>query len=294
MKNLFTLGLFALSLGLQAQMTSMGGSNERYIEVKVTDTLMVKPDVITLNVSLKESRATELDYYGYEDELEWAAAADAAEAAAQAAAESAGAPDAPVESVGVVVETERDYEAERKERMKKMKLKKETAEKENEKQKKQLEAIFKKHGVTYLFHPKDYGSKLDIYENAYEVTIKNPAVYQKLQKDLESLENVSTFITETTVLDKEKHELLLIEKTMKKANREASAIAKAMGVTLGAPLNVSNQNIGDIYTSLFDSVEKTGIGSMFSMFSRMFGGTEASKSVLVLITKSLVVRYSIL
>jgi hypothetical protein len=81
---------------------------------------------------------------------------------------------------------------------------------------------------------------------------------------------------------------------MKKAEREATAIAKAMNVTLDKPLNVSNQSAtDDIYSSMFNNPESMGgMGALFSMMGNMFKGA-TQQNVQVAITKKLVVRFAI-
>jgi hypothetical protein len=100
-------------------------------------------------------------------------------------------------------------------------------------------------------------------------------------------------VTSSKLNDKEKYELILIDKVMKKAEREATAIAKAMSVTLDKPLNVSNQSANDIYSSMFNNPESMGgMGALFSMMGNMFKGA-TQQNVQVAITKKLVVRFAI-
>jgi hypothetical protein len=235
------------SITTQAQISNPTGSNERFIEVKVTDTILVNPDAITLKISIgaKESKSL------------WS-----------------------------------DDEEENNEE--------ETRKKANDdiQKKKQIEDILKKNNLTYKFHEKSdskdiFSKDLGLYDNAYEVELTSEAQVEKLKKELSNIKDVTTMVTGSKLNDKEKYELQLIDKVMKKAEREATAIAKAMNVTLDKPLNVSNQSTDDIYSSMFNNPESMGgMGSLFSMMGNMFKGA-TQQNVQVAITKKLVVRFAI-
>jgi len=247
MKYFIALFILLFSITTQAQITNPTGSNERFIEVKVTDTILVNPDAITLKISIgaKESKSL------------WS-----------------------------------DDEDENSEE--------ETRKKANDdiQKKKQIEDILKKNNLTYKFHEKSdskdiFSKDLGLYDNAYEVELKSEAQVEKLKKELSNIKDVTTMVTGSKLNDKEKYELQLIDKVMKKAEREATAIAKAMNVTLDKPLNVSNQSADDIYSSMFNNPESMGgMGSLFSMMGNMFKGA-TQQNVQVAITKKLVVRFAI-
>ena len=248
MKYIFSFGILLFSLSLKAQFSATSGSNEKYIEVKVSDTIMVNPDVITLMISIGDKK--EKNYFNDD-------------------------------------ETEADREeAKRKE-------KNDAIQK-----KKQIEEVLKKNNISFKFHEekesKDIFSKdLGLYENAYEVELKNEAQIEKLKKDLNSIKEVTTMVTSSKLNDKEKYELILIDKVMKKAEREATAIAKAMSVTLDKPLNVSNQSANDIYSSMFNNPESMGgMGALFSMMGNMFKGA-TQQNTQVSVSKALVVSFAI-
>lgn len=245
MKQLLFLFAFALFFTAQAQFTTAVGANEKYIEIKATDTLMVNPDQYKFIISLGEKKE---DYY-YDDE-------DEDEAAARKKTNDA-------------------YQ---------MKL--------------QIEDILKKNKLTYTFiepkPKKDIFSKdFSLNENAYEVILTSAAQLEKLKQDLNN-KNIKDYkVAESKILNKEKYELQLIDKVMKKAETEATAIAKAMNVILDKPLNVSNQSVNDMYSSMFNNPEGMGgMGALFSMMGNMFkGASEQSNQVAV--SKTLIVRYSI-
>lgn len=248
MKYFLSFCILLLCVSVNAQFSSIpNGSNERYIEVKVSDTIMVNPDVITLMVSLgqKESKS----YFDSDAD-------------------------------------EKSEETERK--------------KINEvvQKKKQIEDVLTKNNLSFKFHEKKeekdiFSKDLGLYENAYEVEVKNEVLIEKLKKELSAIKDVSTMITASKLNDKEKYELILIEKVMKKAEREASAIAKAMNVSLDKPLNVSNQSADNIYSSMFNNPESMGgLGAMFSMMGNLFKGASQQNSQ-VSVSKALVVRYSV-
>ena len=249
MKNIFLFFVCMQILFLaNAQFTtSTSSTNERYIEVKVTDTLLVNPDAITLKIELPKKEKS-----GFFDD-----------------------------------DSDQDIEQQRKE--------------DNEKlaTKKKIESVLEKYNLNYKFHEKkddkDFFSKdLNLFENAYEVHLNDIALLKKIKSDLSALDKISIIVTNTQLKNKETYELLLIDKLMKKAEREATAIAKAMNVSLGQPLNVSNQSATDIYTSMFNNPESMGgFGAIFSMMGNLFKNNASPENVQVNISKTLVVRYAV-
>ena len=237
--NLFSQNLLA---------ANSGSSTEKYIEVQVTDTMMVIPDMVTLMVKIDEEEE-EVNYFdeNFDD--------------------------------------------------KKNKKTKPTETNNSQSSKDKAEAVFKKYNLTeFTFHEKSEGKnpfdkEFSIYENAYEVKVKNLAILENLMKDLKEIENTESLVTGSQLTDKFSYELILIEKLVQKAEREAKAIAKAMNVTLGKPLNVSNQSMTNINSSMFNNTENMGgLGAMFNMLGNMFKSQNGETKVTI--SKSLVVRYS--
>lgn len=247
MKNLIAVFFCLLiTIASKAQFTTPTNSNEKYIELKVTDTMMVNPDAIALKIAPPKVETS--FYYDGDDEV--------------------------------------DAEQTRK------KTNEATALKYK------IEEVLNKNKVPFKYHDekknKDIFSKdMDLYENAYEVHLNNPAHLEKLKTDLNTLKDVSIVVTNAVLADKEKYELLLVEKLMKKAEREATAIAKAMNVSLGQPLNVSNQSATDIYTSMFNNPESMGgFGALFSMMGNLFKNN-TQQNTQVVVNKTLVIRFAI-
>lgn len=241
----FSLILLFVVFNSRAQFSPIPtGTTEKYIEVKVTDTIMVDPDALTVMIS-PESEETK----SYFDDDQ----------------------------------TEEDARKKNNDLTQKKRL---------------IEDILRKNNISFQFHEKKekkdiFSKDLGLYDNAYEAEVKSQAQLDKLKKDLSSLKDVSTSVTGSKLNDKEKYELLLVDKVMKKAEREASAIAKAMGVTLDKPLNVSNQSVNDIYSSMFNSPESMGgMGAMFSLIGNMFKGA-TQQNAQVSVSKTLIVRYGI-
>ena len=138
-----------------------------------------------------------------------------------------------------------------------------------------------------------FTKEFNLYENTYEVELKTDAQVEKIKKEMIVLKDVSTKVANSKLNDKEKYELILIDKVMKKAEREASAIAKTMNVTLDKALNVSNQSVNDIYSSMFNSPESMGgMGALFSMMGNMFKGA-TQQNTQVVVSKTLIVRFAI-
>jgi hypothetical protein len=251
MKKYFLLfNLILTIVYCQAQGLYNIGTNDKFIEVKVSDTLLVKADAMTLMVKLVEA---ENDDYKYDD----------------------------------YNYDEKDEEKQKRESQNKQKAKK-----------LKVESILAKYKITdFKFHDakkdKDLFSKdFSMYENAYEVKLGDAQLYEKLNTELSLIEDTKVSITELSVKDKHAQELLLIEKLMNKAKKEAQVIAKQMGTTLGNPLNVSNQSIDNMYTSMFNNTESMGgFGALFGMLGNMFNA--AKQSTTVTISKSLVVRFAV-
>lgn len=245
MKYILTIAIAIMSFALKAQMMSTPNNNEKFIEVNVSDTIMVNPDYITLMVSL--GKEEEKSIWGDTDE-------------------------------------EATEEMERKKKS------------EDYKKKKMIEEILNKNAVSFKFHEKKsdkniFSKDLNPYENGYELNLKSDAQLEKIKKELSTIKDVTTMVTETKVTDKEKHELILIDKVMKKAEREATALAKSMGVTLDKPINVSNQSMEKMYSSMFNNSESMGgFGALFSMMGNMFKGA-TQQNTQVVISKTLVVRF---
>lgn len=246
MKSILMICILFIALSANAQFQTSVGSNEKYIEVKVSDTLMVNPDAITLMIALDKEK--EKSYFD-----------------------------------------DNDINEEEEERKKKNDV---------IQKKKQIEDVLKKHNLNFKFHgekeDKDIFTKdFNLFENAYEVEVKTDIAAEKLKKDCSNIKGVTAKITNSKLNDKEKYELLVIDKVMKKAEREASAIAKTMNVALDKVLNVSNQSVNDIYSNMFNNPESMGgMGALFSMMGNMFKGA-TQQNTQVVVTKTLIVRFSI-
>ncbi|MCB9034373.1 MAG: SIMPL domain-containing protein [Chitinophagales bacterium] len=253
---------------LHAQAITTTNGTDKYIEVKVSDTMMVEADQVTLIVSIEEEKES-WDDWDWDDEeetddLEW------------------NDKDKKAKGTGTVVDaTSEEVEPE-------------NSFSENQKA---VEAILNKYKLTYKFTPKNNSSNpfakdFSLYENSYKVTIGNISNLEKIKTELNAIDNVKTAVTETIVKDKYAYELKLIDKLMKKANTEANTIATAMQVKLGKPLNVSNQSWEDLYSNMLNNKESMGgFGAIFSMMGEMFKENSENPTK-VTISKSLIVRYA--
>lgn len=247
---LFLSAMMSIILSKAQSIVSVG-SNDKFIEIKVSDTLIVPAETMTLMVSLST-----------DDE----------------------------ESFEIADEYDDDYKKDDKQKKK---------EEDNMMEKKnKIEAVFAKYKIAnFKFHTKDkskdpFSKDFSIYEDAYVVKIDNVSIYTQLSDELKAFEDVTVSITEVNVKDKHAYELQLVEKLMNKAKKEALAIAKYMGTTLGNPLNVSNQSWDDMYTSMFSKPESMGgLGALFGMIGNMFNASKQSTTVTI--SKTLVVRFAI-
>jgi uncharacterized protein YggE len=246
MKIVFNLIFLLASIAANAQTPVLPStSNERYIEVKTSDTLIVDPDLILFSIIL-DKQATNANMFELENE----------EAEAK--------------------DKERDLAQKRR----------------------QVEEVLRKNNATFKFIDKKEGKNLFTKDlgtegNSYKVELKSLAQLEKVKSDLAIVRAVTSKVTNVYVDNKEKFELILIDKVMEKAAREATEIAKSMGVTLDKPLNVSNQTPDDMYSSMFSNPESMGgMGALFSMMGNMFK-SETEQLSKVTISKKLLVRYGI-
>lgn len=225
--------------------------NEPFIEVKVSDTLTVSPDFLKILVEIQKP----VEEYDYWDDYSYDSSTS--------------------------------------------RSKKEENKKQNVKEEVNTQDLIKKvldrYKLSYIFHEESKSGgmfSLDpgVYSNAFEFTLNDISIHNKLMDELNQIENTKTKIASAEVKNKHPYELKLVEKLMKKANLEAQAIAKAMGVELDKPLNVSNQTWSDIYSSMFSNPQSMGgMGALFSMMGNMFKSKEQQTKVVI--EKSLVIRY---
>lgn len=256
MKKIFyCLSLLLASNLVHAQsITTLSGS-DKFIEVKVSDTLMATPDIIQFMIKLgsEDEYAYEVEYYE-DDEVK-------------------------------NVRRENEDKSSSNKNKENLKLN-------------QIELILTKLGLTYKYNkpsnddPIGMSKDLDMWGNSFEVTLNSIEQLEKLQEELKKVDDIESIITKTSVSNKHELELKLIEKVMKKATEEAAAIAKSMGVTLDKPINVSNQSWDQLYSGMFSGENNSlgGLGGMFSLLGNMF--KTGSQKTEVIISKSLVVRFS--
>ncbi len=286
MKNLFlnlvAIGSFQL-LGAQSFTTFNG--TDRFIEVKVADTMKVEADIIKVKIELpKDEEGYEFDshyeegraYEVYESEADVAVVGK--KERKQKGQSYPPAPPAPPVSSSEIVE--------------------ESAGMVEMNQKEEVIEYLKSKNIAYKFHEptgedvnpfsKDFGTK----ENSFELVLNSPQQYESLKADLSKIHGVKVSVTSSETSQKAVYELGLIDKLMKKANAEAGVIAKAMGSQLDKPLNVTNISFDSMYSSMFnDPNSMGGMGALFSMMGNLFKSQDDATSVVV--NKSIVVRFGI-
>jgi hypothetical protein len=225
--------------------------NEPFIEVKVSDTLIASPDFLKILVEIQKPE----EKYDYWDDYSY----------------------------------DTSTSRSKKEDSKKQK------EKEEVNTQDLIKKVLDKYKLSYIFHEENksggmFSLEPGVYSNAFEITLNDISIHNKLMDELKQIENTKTKIASAEVKNKHPYELKLVEKLMKKANLEAQAIANAMGVELGKPLNVSNQTWSDLYSSMFNNPQGMGgMGALFSMMGNMFKSPEHQTKVVI--DKSLVIRY---
>jgi hypothetical protein len=247
--KLIVLVLITHFASAQSMITASG--NEPFIEVKVSDTIMAKPDFLKILIEIQKPE----EEYDYWDDYSYDSS------------------------------TTRG--------------KKDESKKQNEKEEVNTQELIKKildnYKLSYIFHEENKGGGMfslepGVYSNAFEVTLNDISIHNKLMDELNMIENTKNKVASAEVKNKHPYELKLVEKLMKKANLEAQAIAKAMGVELDKPLNVSNQTWSDIYSSMFSNPQSMGgMGALFSMMGNLFKSPEQQTKVVI--DKSLVIRY---
>lgn len=270
MKKYLIAILLCCSLTLiNAQTITTTSGMDKYIEVKITDTMMVQADQITLIISIEEDE-DEYDWDWYDEEVE-----EATDEAIEEAVE-----ELPEE---LTADDNKDTD---------------DADELSEKQK-EIEVILNKYNVQFKFYGESEAAanpltrEFSIYNNAYKVSIDSVAILEKLQEELKAIEGIESSITEVNLKDKHAYELMMISKLMKKAKTEATAIAGAMNAKLGKPLNVSNQSMEDITSNLFNNKESFGgLGALFSMIGNMFKNANNDNPTLVTVSKTVIVRYA--
>lgn len=233
----------------QSMITVFG--NEPFIEVKVSDTIIVSPDFLKILVEIQKQE----EEYDYWDDYTY----------------------------------DTSNSRGKKEDTKKQDVKEEVNTKDL------IVKVLDKYKLSYVFHEENksggmFSLEPGVYSNAFEITLNDMSIHNKLMDELNQIENTKNKIASAEVKSKHPYELKLVEKLMNKANLEAQAIAKAMGVELGKPLNVSNQSWSDLYSSMFNNPQGMGgMGALFSMMGNMFKSPEHQTKVVI--DKSLVIRY---
>lgn len=246
--NLFFL-CFLAQLSI-AQMSMGVSSNDPFIEVKVSDTLIVNPDFIKILVEITQE---ETDYDYWEDEE---------------------------------IDTSSDS---------KKSNKKEKEKEEEDPTKSEIQKVINKYQLKYIYHEEKgtgmFSLDPGVYSNAFEISLYNVGQLDLIMNELKLIENAKPKIASAEVKNKHPYELILIDKIVKKGKAEAEAIAKAMGVILGNPINITNQSMSDIYSSMFNNPNSMGgMGALFSMMGNMFKNPEQQTKVII--EKSLVIRYA--
>lgn len=273
------LGAFQLA-GAQS-FTTINGT-ERFIEVKVSDTMKVAADIIKVKIELPEEDfhgSIEEDYYDepyeYQDEYEEDIKISRKDK------RKYGTPPPPPPPPAAPIEVVEDYGM----------VEIEVNYKDS------ISAYLKSKNIAFVFHEptgeinpfaKDFGTK----ENSFDLVLTNPQDYETLKADLSKISGVKVSVSSAETSKKHEYELALIDRLMKKANAEAGVIAKAMGFQLDKPLNVTNISLDNMYSSMFnDPNSMGGFGALFSMMGNLFKSKDDATNVVV--NKSIVVRFAV-
>lgn len=152
--------------------------------------------------------------------------------------------------------------------------------------------------IAFVFHePSDtdvnpFSKEFEKKDNSFELVLSSPEQYEEIRAEISKFEGVKVSVTGAETSQKYEYELALIDKLMKKANNEAVVIAKAMGAQLDKPLNVTNISFDNMYSSMFnDPNSMGGMGALFSMMGNLFKSQDEATSVVI--NKSIVVRFGI-
>ena len=277
----FALGVFQL---VNAQSFTTINGTDRFIEVKVSDTMRVAADVIKVKIELpnpEDNYEMSNDYYDepyeYEDEY-----AEEIKLSKRELRKMGTPPPPPPPPPPAPIENTEDYGM----------VEIEVNYKDS------ISAYLKSKNIAFVFHEptgealnpfaKDFGTK----ENSFDLVLTNPQDYEALKADLSKITGVKVSVSGAESSKKYEYELALIDKLMKKANSEAGVIAKAMGVQLDKPLNVTNISLDNMYSSMFnDPSSMGGMGALFSMMGNLFKSQDEATSVVI--NKSIVVRFAV-
>jgi hypothetical protein len=277
----FALGVFQL---VNAQSFTTINGTDRFIEVKVSDTMRVAADVIKVKIELpnpEDNYEMSNDYYDepyeYEDEY-----AEEIKLSKRELRKMGTPPPPPPPPPPAPIENTEDYGM----------VEIEVNYKDS------ISAYLKSKNIAFVFHEptgealnpfaKDFGTK----ENSFDLVLTNPQDYEALKADLSEMSGVKVSVSSAETTKKYDYELALIDKLMKKANSEAGVIAKAMGVQLDKPLNVTNISLDNMYSSMFnDPSSMGGMGALFSMMGNLFKSQDEATSVVI--NKSIVVRFAV-
>jgi hypothetical protein len=277
----FALGVFQL---VNAQSFTTINGTDRFIEVKVSDTMRVAADVIKVKIELpnpEDNYEMSNDYYDepyeYEDEY-----AEEIKLSKRELRKMGTPPPPPPPPPPAPIENTEDYGM----------VEIEVNYKDS------ISAYLTSKNIAFVFHEptgealnpfaKDFGTK----ENSFELVLNSPQQYEALKADLSKITGVKVSVSGAESSKKYEYELALIDKLMKKANSEAGVIAKAMGVQLDKPLNVTNISLDNMYSSMFnDPSSMGGMGALFSMMGNLFKSQDEATSVVI--NKSIVVRFAV-
>jgi hypothetical protein len=277
----FALGVFQL---VNAQSSTTINGTDRFIEVKVSDTMKVVADIIKVKIELpnpEDNYEMSNDYYDEPYEYEDEYAEEIKISKRELRKMGATPPPPPPPPPPAPIDVAEDYGMEEIE----------------VNFKDSISAYLKNKNIAFVFHEptgeinpfaKDFGTK----ENSFDLVLTNPQDYEALKADLSEMSGVKVSVSSAETTKKYDYELALIDKLMKKANSEAGVIAKAMGVQLDKPLNVTNISLDNMYSSMFnDPSSMGGMGALFSMMGNLFKSQDEATSVVI--NKSIVVRFAV-
>lgn len=275
-----------------AQTFTTTNGTDRYIEVKVSDTMRVEADIIKVKIALPAEGGmfewAKDDYDDYEyDDYPYEEVAPAYEEPSKKKKKK--------KNKQVEEET---YEYVIEEAPVQVDAAAEAVEEVLPDNKELIEEYLNKKGINFKFHEagepgaNPFTRGLDLMSNSYEVILNSRAEYEALKEHMATLDGVEVSVVSASSSKQTEYELQLIERLYKKGNAEAAVIAKAMGVALDKPLNVSNTTWESVMTSMIsDPKSLGGLGAIMSLITNMFKAPE--DATIVIIQKSLLIHFGI-
>ncbi len=237
MKNIFLLLIVFLMIHQLDAQTNL--QTDRFIEVKVSDTIKVIPDYIEAFVRIEE-----------EDDIDYTGANENKTATAIVANKMNPA-----------------------------------------KQKVEVERLISEISTTYTFTDKAsdklLGKEFNLWNNGYTVILKNMDEYNKLAANINKSGKASISIKTMETKNTESNTSRILEKTMNKANKEASQLAKLMNVTIDKPISIKNYDENAL--SYGDNSSNNYFNALYSMMGSMYGNINQENYVVI--SKTLIVRY---